>query len=260
MHKNKGVLKLNDLAHILKAEDYPESKHLFLIDMMKKFELCFEFTDNNPPTYLVPELLPKAEPKLNWNDKTSLAFQFHYDVLPHSIMSRFIVKMQQNIYKKTYWHTGVMLEYGKNKALIKADIEDKKMLIWVDGHEPTRRSFLSIIRHTFQLLHEHLPKINPKEKVPYKSEILDYEDLIICEEIGEETFLIPKLKERVNIKQLLDGIEEKREHREYHERPIPVTVQPNPTEQHAQTKMNRWMIAGVIAAILAALFALLALF
>ncbi len=263
LRDNNGVLALDDLNQILDPQRYPESKHMFIIDMMKKFELCFEFPDSQPPRYLVPELLPKDQPELNWDTANSLAFQFHYDVLPTSIMSRFIVKMHQNIHQNTYWHTGVLLRYENNQALIKSDTEDKKIFIWIAGQETTRRHFLSIIRHTLHTLHEHLPKINAKEKVPYKTEILDYEDLLICEENREETLYTPKLNEKINIKQVLDGIDDQRQYDEElkHRQPMLVQIYSSDEEKQATRKdkfwVMFWMILGVLATIVIGIISLL---
>jgi small GTP-binding protein len=254
LRANNGVLALDDLNQILNSQRYQETKHLFIIDMMKKFELCFEFPDSQPPRYLVPELLPKEQPELNWDTANSLAFQFHYDVLPTSIMTRFIVKMHQNIHQHTYWHTGVVLRYENNQALLKSDTEDKKIFIWIAGQEATRRHFLSIIRHTFHTLHEHLPKINAREKVPYKTEILDYKDLLTCEENGRKTLYLPKLNEDINVKQVLDGIDDQRQHDEgEHQKPQPVIIQSTEEDQLVTQTTNFWTKWGALAAIVAAI-------
>ena len=97
--------------------------------MMEKFELSFAIPNTNRQQFLIPELLSREEPDINWDFDNCLAFQYHYDILPSSIMSRFIVQMQKIISKKTYWHSGVVLVIEGNKALIKSDTEDKKIFI-----------------------------------------------------------------------------------------------------------------------------------
>lgn len=77
-------------------------------------------------SYLIADLLDPQEPDLNWDDDDCLRFEYHYDVLPNSVFSRFLVRAHKYISQKTYWLTGVMLAHENNKALIKADIEDKK--------------------------------------------------------------------------------------------------------------------------------------
>ena len=60
---------------------------MFIVDMMRKFELRYPFEGVPHGKYLVPDLSPREEPFTgNWAD--ALAFEFHYSVLPGSIISR----------------------------------------------------------------------------------------------------------------------------------------------------------------------------
>ena len=127
-------------------------------------------------------------------------------------MSRFIVRMHAYIFKKTYWRHGVALVStdGKNKALVKADLEERKIFIHVAGRESTRHLFLEIIRADFYKIHRTIPKLKVKEKVPIPGHleiVTDYEHLLTLEELGEE-YLIPEgLKMKVSVRQLLHGIQ-----------------------------------------------------
>jgi hypothetical protein len=58
------------------------------------------------------------------------------------------------------------LKRGNNTALVKADTEDKKIYIWVNGKEDMRRDFLSAIRMEFDAIHKTIAKIEAIEKVP----------------------------------------------------------------------------------------------
>ncbi|MBI3169908.1 MAG: GTP-binding protein [Chloroflexi bacterium] len=160
---NKGVLTLPMLDEVLSDKSYPKNKRLFIVDMMKKFELCYSIEPDK--SFLIPDLLPKDEIYTGeWDD--ALAFQYHYNVLPSSIISRFIVRMNAFIHKNTIWRSGVVLKCGDNTALIKADIEDKKIYIWVNGKEDTRRDLLAMIRGEFDAIHKTITKIEAVEKVP----------------------------------------------------------------------------------------------
>ena len=57
---------------------------------MKEFELCFAL-ESQPPQFLIAGLLPKEQPDETELEKETLEFQYHYKVLPESIISRFIV-------------------------------------------------------------------------------------------------------------------------------------------------------------------------
>ncbi|MBC7877029.1 MAG: leucine-rich repeat domain-containing protein [Anaerolineales bacterium] len=162
LFQNQGQLNLLMLNSILNLPEYPSNKRLFIVDMMKKFELCYDIEPDK--SFLIPDLLPKDEPFTGeWDG--ALAFQIHYNVLPSSIISRFIVRMNAFIYK-TIWRTGVVLKSGNNLALVKADVEDRKIYIWINGNKRTRREFLAVIRAEFSAIHKTIAKIDATEKIP----------------------------------------------------------------------------------------------
>ncbi|HEY5729424.1 MAG TPA: COR domain-containing protein, partial [Anaerolineales bacterium] len=145
LFQNRGTLTLPILNKTLNPPEYPSNKRLFIVDMMKKFELCYDIEPDK--SFLIPDLLPKDEPFTGeWAG--ALAFQYHYNVLPTSIISRFIVRMNAFLHK-TVWRSGIVLKNGGNTALVKADTEERRIYIWVAGDENTRRDFLSTIRMDF---------------------------------------------------------------------------------------------------------------
>ena len=212
----KGVLKREMLNRILDSKEYPRDKHSFIMDMMRKFELCFDFEGFYNQKFLIPDLLSKEEPYTGeWGD--ALAFQYHYDVLPGSIISRFIVGMHHSIYKNTYWRSGVVLKDrdSGNKALVKADREDKKIVIQVSG-EQNRRAVLRAIRSNFEYIHKTIPGIEPEEKVPllgHPEIVVGYRHLLNMEEMKKVDFVPEGLKESIPVKELLDGVESEEERR-----------------------------------------------
>ncbi|MEH2078230.1 MAG: leucine-rich repeat protein [Nostoc sp.] len=213
--KTKGIFTPADLTRILNPERYPAKRHGYLIGLMKEFELCFAL-ECQPPQFLIAGLLPKDQPdKTKLYDET-LEFQYHYKVLPESIISRFIVISHEKIYNQIYWRSGVMLQYQDNNeiyniARIKADPEDKKIFITISGRKETRRLFLGILRDIFQKIHKSLPNLEITEWVPVpnhpKHPPLDYQELLGLEAMGVLEYPIGKLKININIRQLLDGYE-----------------------------------------------------
>jgi internalin A len=155
--------------------------------MMKKFELCYDipYGYNVEPTktFLVPALLPKISPTSNFNGIP--AFEYAYPVLPSSVITRFIVRMNQHIDDNCVWRTGVALKIGENIALVKADIEDRKITIAIDGLEHTRRDALSAIRYQLDEIHNSIMGLNPEKRVPIpeapNAEPLEYETLLMLE-------------------------------------------------------------------------------
>jgi internalin A len=205
LFQSRGVLKIKMLNEILDLPDYPRDKRLFIVDMMKKFELCYDIEADK--TFLVPDLLPKDEPFTGEWDGT-LEFQYHYTVLPSSVVTRFIVRMNEFIHK-TVWRSGVVLKSGDNTALVKADMEDKKIYISVNGAQNTRRDFLSAIRNQFDAIHKTITKLEVREKVPVPGQmdvVVDFQHLLTLEQMGMNEYLPEGMKELVSVRQLLNGV------------------------------------------------------
>jgi internalin A len=205
----KGVLAVQQLSFLLDPQRYPLPKQRLIMELMEKFELCFAFEQRQ--RFLIPELLPKEEPDLTaWQQDNPLRFEYHYDVLPASVISRFIVRLHEKIWKKTYWRTGVVLAMDNNQALVKADIEDKKIFIWVTGNDHGKRALLAVIRSQFDQIHKSIPKIQAIEQVPHKHIVIPYFDLLKLEEKGYKKYFVPAVDEEVDVVKLLDGIEARR--------------------------------------------------
>ncbi|MBD1886288.1 leucine-rich repeat domain-containing protein [Microcoleus vaginatus] len=216
--KTKGILTYADLSRILDSNKYPSHRYHCLTGLMEEFELCFRVSHCPAPTFLIPGILPKEQPENTKLEGETLEFQYHYRILPESILSRFIVLMHEKIHNCTHWRTGVMLEYREGAevyniaiARIKSDPEDKKIFIAVSGRESTRRSFLSMIRDTFTKIHNSFANLEISQWVPVPgypdADPLDYDELLGLEDMGENTVRVGKLKLKLDLRQLLDGYE-----------------------------------------------------
>ncbi|MFM6506761.1 MAG: COR domain-containing protein, partial [Dolichospermum sp.] len=88
---------------------------------------------------------PKEEPATGeWENV--LAFQYHYNILPSSIISRFIVRMHHQADKKSWWRSGIVLRYIKFRAFVNSDQEDSKIFIFFSCSDFTRLDLLSMFR------------------------------------------------------------------------------------------------------------------
>jgi internalin A len=222
--KTKGIFTPADLIRILDPERYPTKRHSYLVELMKEFELGFAL-NCHPPQFLIAGLLPKDQPDETELEGETLEFQYHYKVLPESIISRFIVITHDRIHNQTYWRSGVMLQYQENNeiyniARIKADPEDKKIFIAISGRKETRRLFLGILRDTFKRIHNTLPNLEITEWVPVPNHPnhppLDYQELLGLESMGIQEYPIGKLKINIKIRELLDGYESLESRRKSH--------------------------------------------
>jgi internalin A len=218
LFQNNGMLTVSMLDEILNLPGYPRGKRLFIIDMMKKFELCYDIEPDK--TFLVPDLLPKDEP-MELKFTGIPAFEYAYPVLPSSIVTRFIVRMNQHIHANCVWRTGVLLKIGENGALVKADIEDRKITIAITGLAHTRRDALSAIRYQLDEIHASIKGLDAQRRVPIpnapNAEPLEYEYLLMLEREGQETHLVKDGARlvKINVREVLSGIESESQRREF---------------------------------------------
>ena len=210
--KRKGILNARDINRILDADLYPGAKEKsYIMDIMERFELCYPMPEERE-TFLVPGAFPKDRPKrINWNYRSDsvLRFQYHYDVLPSSIISRFIVKLNNYIRNRDYWRNGLIIQKDGCEAFITADPEERKIFIEIGG-KGNKRDLLALIRGQFEMLHDKIKKVNVSSKIPVdpKGEIVvDYEELLFCEEIEQDTYPVRALGKVISVLEVLNGIE-----------------------------------------------------
>lgn len=203
--QKRGLLTWDDISCILDTDDYPPERRAFIIDIMKRFELCFE-SDN---TFLVPDLLTKEEPDTgSWRD--ALLFEVGYHILPSSIVSRLIVRMHAAISKHTVWRTGVVLAMDSNRAIVRADREDGVIRIAVSGPQATRRGLLTAVRGELRAIESTIPGLVGEERVPvagYPGVWVPYRHLLELEATGRETVVPQGLTVDLDIRELLAGVE-----------------------------------------------------
>jgi internalin A len=213
LERQKGEIRLNDLPEILDGEGYPKKMHRFLFDLMRKFDLCFIFPDDDTH-YLIPELLDKQEPEATaeFEPEGCLNFQYYYPVLPEGLLPRFIVRTHALSEGLPRWRTGVILTFEGNRALVKADVQDKKVFISVSGTAAGRRRLLAIIRSEFERIHRDIRNLQPQEMVPvpgHPDSVVAYKELVVREQQGELNFtkVIGDDVISLSVKELLDGVD-----------------------------------------------------
>ena len=176
LEQQQGEIRLRELSEILDASEYPVRMRQFILDLMKQFELCFSFPDNESH-YLIPELLDKQEPleAAAFTPKTCLHFQYHYPVLPEGLLPRFIVRTHVLSEGLRRWRTGVTLAFEGCQA---RDIRN----------------------------------LQPQEMVPlpeYPDVVVPYQKLQVMEEKGIRTFpeVVGDRVIDVDVHTLLNGVE-----------------------------------------------------
>lgn len=79
---NPGILKAKDIQQMIQPLGYSRSHLPFFIDLMKRFELCFDVEDETDRVYMVPHWLSDQSQNATWDFAHSLIFQYRYNFLP----------------------------------------------------------------------------------------------------------------------------------------------------------------------------------
>jgi internalin A len=213
LQQQKGEIQLNDLAEVLDPREYPAHMRRFIFDLMKKFELCFGFPEDDT-RYLIPELLDKQQPVAadEFKPEACLNFEYHYPVLPEGLLPRFIVRTNVLSDGLARWRTGAIMEFEDCRALVKADAQNRKVTISVSGPQANRRRLLAVIRSDFERIHRDIRNLRPDEMVPvpdYPTVVVAYEKLQAMERARIQEF--PEFAGgeviALDVQELLNGVD-----------------------------------------------------
>ena len=206
---NFGKFKYSQLQKIW--DIYPEDKFMFLIELMKKFELCFLLPDSDD--YFVPGMLSAEEPDIIWENTNNLQFEYKYEFMPAGIMTRLIVRMHNYIENNQYWYHGAVIEYEQTKAIIKIDAIGRNIKVKLQGKN--KPDLFAIIRSEIGRIHKTLKQPPVELKVPCicdeckssdNPEFYAFKTLNKYLDKGKKTIECRKSIEEVSINQLLGKI------------------------------------------------------
>jgi internalin A len=199
---DNGKLHRKDLKTLLDKTTYPERKHDYIIELMKKFELCYALNDDE---YLLPDLFSTQEPKFEFDDEQALHFIVEYDFLPKSIFTRFIVRMHSHILNNTHWRSGVLLKdpATDTTALIETHTKFKRIELKLTG--PQKREYLVILRFILTDIHSSFSHLSVTEKIglPDSQLSVSYKHLLKLDKKGTKEYDPEDSEKSYNIKELL---------------------------------------------------------
>lgn len=201
----------NDVSRILSPKDgYPKDRQFFIIGMMRKFELCFDFPGGKQ--LLVAELLSPNEPELGLEDEETLRFEYHYEALPEGVLPRFIVRNHHHLTKEPiYWRSGVLLKFDENRVLVREDFQATKIFVSIFDDPQGRRRALAAIRLEFISIHRGMPGLRVEERVSIPGTpgvTAGYDHLLRLEKKGIKEHLFDGAEDLFSVRQLLDGVSE----------------------------------------------------
>lgn len=157
--KNLGRFTLDDLYDIWN-EDSLKNCQTELLHLMKDYDLCFRFGKSE--CYIVPQLLEEVkglEIKFEKNDK--LVYELEYEFMPPGILTKFMVRRNDLIFKDGFWKNCVLIKENDAMALIESLDSEKKILVKIVGWS-TYELFI-LIRDAFSKIHKELNNPMVKE-------------------------------------------------------------------------------------------------
>lgn len=213
LEERKGELHIDYLSQILDPKNYPRERHFFLLNLMRRGYLCFEFPDKEGH-YLVPDLADKNQPSqaTDFDPKQCLNFQYSYPSLHEGVLPSFITRTYILSEKHPRWRTGVILEFEGCRALVKGDLTERLVSISVTGKPPeARRRLLAVIRSSFEDIHSNF-KFKPEELVPvpgHPEVAIPYAKLLVLEKNNIKTIqeVAGDSVLELNVLALLNGVD-----------------------------------------------------
>ncbi|HRQ41796.1 MAG TPA: COR domain-containing protein [Chloroflexota bacterium] len=212
--QERGLLRLPELDNILDGRRYPVFKHPFLLDIMHKFELSVPLGDGGQQ-YLIPGLLPKERPAIEWPEIAEIALEYRYAILPAAVLSRLMVRLHSHIWQPergqpVRWRNGLGVTRDGCRALVIADPAAARLTVALDGPAPHRRHLLAIIRAELDEIHASFAHLEAAEWVPIPGKpgaAILYRALLNLESRGIFSHYDPAHDVEIDVRALLDGIE-----------------------------------------------------
>ena len=193
-----------------------------ILSLMLKdaFELCY-VCPTDKKYYIIPTLLPKTQPRsLNWIQDGNLTFRFQYPFMPKGIVSRLIVRLNEDIENNTVWNEGVIFQKEGAIALVveKATTREglKIIEIKLSGEPEKRKTLLTLIREEVKKIQKSsFPNLPYDEMVPCncekcgiseEPEFYRYDLLTDCINTGDYEIQCHRSRKMVKVMELIDAV------------------------------------------------------
>ncbi|MDJ0899368.1 MAG: COR domain-containing protein [Xenococcus sp. MO_188.B8] len=165
---SKGHFTRNDLNNIWQEEKYA-SRRGELLELMKKFQLCYEISDSKD-TFIAPQRLSDNQPEYDWNESQNLILRYTYsEFMPKGIITRFIVVMHQYIDQQEYvWKSGVIIKKDNTKAEVIEDYGKREIRIRVVGTD--KKSLMTIVTHEIDKINDSYNRLKYQKLIPCNCE------------------------------------------------------------------------------------------
>jgi translation initiation factor 1 (eIF-1/SUI1) len=159
--RNYGRFSNKELTQIWIADEYT-GMHSGLLELMKKFQLCYEIPQEKG-SYIAPQLLTENQPEYAWDESENLILRYTYDFMPKGLVRQFIVAIHENIEAQNVWRSGVIIhkrEYANTRAEVIENYGKREIKIRVSGKN--KRDLLTIVTHELDKIHNSYKRLADK--------------------------------------------------------------------------------------------------
>jgi internalin A len=138
---------------------------MFLIRLMQKYDLAFPLKEDEL-LWLVPQALADSQPALatEWQGEAT-RLRWTYTALPEGLVPRFITRTHTLSEGLPRWLNGTLLELGQARALLRADVTDRRITATVLGPEPDRQRLAGTIQTEMRALNAEIRGLEPLEEL-----------------------------------------------------------------------------------------------
>jgi len=228
----KGVYQILDNKKIQERKGHfteQEAQHIWLntpfydmhdelLQLMKKFELCYQVPYINSVKFVSPQLLPKQKPEYQWDSKQNLHVYYDYDFLPKGLIPKLIVRLYRFIkdIDRFAWQSGCLFIYENTEAQVIETYGNKQIEVRIRGIHS--KSLAAIILDGIDELNKSFERIKVKKMIPCNCKtcstsnepyFYDYNKLLRRKEKLQKTVECELSYEDVWVAEILDGIYEK---------------------------------------------------
>jgi hypothetical protein len=175
---------------MLRAADYPVTKHPFLLRLMGAFQLSFPLNETGTE-HLVPALLPVEEPAgcpAALVDGASVELRWEFPVVPGPLLPRLLVRTLGLIMGEWRWRRGALYIYGPAVAKV---WEERERYIYLragpQAEMPATEAvadLVRMIRGTLREIFSEYRNLKAEEQVRWQGDWLPRraaENLRLCE-------------------------------------------------------------------------------
>ena len=190
------------LRKLLKSTAYSSSPRSRISSWEKCSSLNCVLRTCKKDVYYFPSSFLKEKPiDTDWSNSSVIRFQYHYEVLPHFLISRVIVRLHRYLKRELFWRYGCIIEDKEEnlEALIEANPINNTIDLVIKG-EGSKRTLLSYLRKVFQEVHDSFSKLKIQQLIPLfeaGNHFVDYEVIRAHIYAGKQYYFDPWTKKKI---------------------------------------------------------------